>query len=61
MEFEQIITLITTVGFPIAVCIWLLIANRNQEQAHAAEIDKLRTALENNTLVIQKLIDKLGE
>lgn len=52
MTMETIITAISTVGFPIVMCVMLFIENRKQAEA-------TRTAIENNTLTIQKLVDKL--
>lgn len=59
MGVQDITSIISTVGFPIAVCLicfWYI--NKMQEQ-HKAETDKLAEALNNNTLVMQKLIDNL--
>lgn len=59
MDVQTVTTIISTVGFPIAVCLvcfWYI--NKMQEQ-HKAETDKLAEALNNNTLVMQKLIDNL--
>lgn len=59
MDVQTVTTIISTVGFPIAVCLvcfWYI--NKQQEQ-HKAETDKLAEALNNNTLVMQKLVDKL--
>lgn len=52
MELEDIVQVISTVGFPIVCCVALgyFIVN---------ELKELRTAINNNTLVIQKLLDKL--
>lgn len=61
MDVQAITNIITTVGFPIAVCLlcfWYI--NKMQEQ-HKAETDKLAEALNNNTLVMQQLVDKLGQ
>ena len=49
MEIETIISAITTVGFPIVMCVWLYITQNKQ-------IVELRKTIENNTLVIQELI-----
>lgn len=60
MGVNDAMNIITNVGFPIAVCLicfWYI--NKMQEQ-HKAETDKLAEALNNNTLVIQQLIDKLN-
>ena len=59
MDVQVITSIITNVGFPIAVCLicfWYI--NKMQEQ-HRAETDKLAEALNNNTLVMQKLINNL--
>lgn len=61
MDVQSVTNIITTVGFPIAVCLlcfWYI--NKMQEQ-HKAETDKLAEALNNNTLVMQQLVDKLGQ
>ena len=60
MDINAVTTLITSVGFPIAVCLvcfWYI--NKMQEQ-HKEETKQLAGALNNNTLVMQKLVDKLG-
>lgn len=59
MDVQTVTNIITTVGFPIAVCLicfWYI--NKMQEQ-HREETHKLAEALNNNTLVMQKLIDNL--
>ncbi len=59
MTFSDILTLIGSYCFPIVMCIaffWKL--NKDQE-AHKEEIDKLSAALNNNTLVLQQILDKL--
>ena len=58
MDWTQIINLISSVGFPIVACIALFMYVKESSAAHKAEIDELRKAIENNTLVIQKLVDK---
>ena len=61
MDVQNITTVITTVGFPIAVCLILFwYINKIQEQ-HKAETDKLAEALNNNTLVMQQLVGKLSQ
>ena len=80
---QDILTIIQTVGFPIAVAIAMFVMLQNEQKAHREETEKLnetitdlkitfnsaitdqeRTiteAINNNTLVIQKLLDKLEE
>lgn len=60
MDVSAIVTLITNVGFPIAcTCALFYFWNKEREQ-HAEETNELKDAINNNTLVMQKLIDKLG-
>lgn len=59
MTVEQITQLISSLGFPIIVCgclFWYII---NKDRTHTEEVTKLTDAVNNNTLVMQKLLDKL--
>ena len=80
---EQVITLIQTVGFPIACAVAMFLMLNNEQKAHKEESQQITatitdlkisfqdsinqqktdmvTAVNNNTLALQKLIDKLGE
>ena len=55
--------IIQSVGFPIVACYALWKSNEKSNEAHKAEVDELRTAIENNTKVMVKLCErlKLGE
>lgn len=60
MEISDIVTLITNVGFPIAcTCALFYFLNKEREQ-HRVETAELKDAINNNTIVMQRLIDKLG-
>lgn len=60
MELIQEITnLISNVGFPIAMSLILIKNNNNSEKEHKEETTKLTEAINNNTLVLQKVVDKL--
>ena len=78
---QDILTIIQSVGFPIAVAIAMFVMLQNEQKAHREESEKLTQtitdlkitfnsaitdqersiteAINNNTLVIQKLLDKL--
>ena len=78
---DQVITLIQTVGFPIACAVAMFIMLNNEQKSHKEESQQITatitdlkisfqdslnqqksdmvTALNNNTLALQKLIDKL--
>ena len=72
MDTNVILTAIGTVGFPIVACCamayFFAVTNKNyrddlkeQNQQHKEETKNLVDAINNNTLVIQRLIDKLDK
>lgn len=59
MDVDTITTLISSLGFPIVVCValgWYIVYRDKQTNA---EMESLKETIENNTLVIQKLTDKI--
>lgn len=80
---QDFLTIIQSVGFPIAVAIAMFVMLQNEQKAHREETEKLNEtitdlkitfnasitdqersiteAINNNTLVIQKLLDKLED
>ena len=71
MTINDIITIITTVGFPIVACGamgWYVkyISDRHSgevqqlNEQHQEEMKQVTEALNNNTLALQKLCDKIG-
>lgn len=60
MDFATIISAVSAVGFPIVMCVLLFWYIKNQDDAHKEESNKFTEALNRNTLVLQKLCDKLG-
>lgn len=61
MDISMIYDLISNVGFPIAVCAYLLYNQNKERDAHKEETMGFVTAINNNTDVIRKLTDKLDE
>ena len=57
--FEQLVQLIGSVGFPIVACIVMGWYVNKQTEAHKEETDKLRESLDNNTLVLTRILDRL--
>lgn len=57
MEFEQIISLIGNYAFPICCCIYLFWSSSKERESHKEEMDKVTTALNNNTLALTELKD----
>lgn len=71
MDTNAIVTLIGSLGFPIVACLgmaWYVkyqMDNYSKQvkelrDEHNKEIDKVTEALNNNTLAIQRLCDKMG-
>lgn len=70
MTPNDVIQMVTTVGFPIAMCLILAWYVKTRDEAHTEQINRItemhkeeaRTmteALQNNTLTVQKLVDIL--
>ena len=59
MEFNVVLQAISTVGFPIAMCVLLLWYVKEQGDSHKEESQKFTEALNKNTLVLQKICDRL--
>lgn len=70
-EINTITQVITSVGFPIAMCCamgWYVkyISDRHSAEIqqlnkqHQEEMEQVTEALNNNTLALQKLCDKIG-
>lgn len=61
MDATNVVSIISTVGFPIAMCLLMGWYIKEQQKLHKEEIDKMSDAVNNNTLVVQKLLDKFDE
>lgn len=60
MDIGSITQIISTVGFPITMCVALLWYIKDLTDKHKQETEQFTQALNNNTLVLQKLCDTLG-
>lgn len=61
MEMTEIITAITTVGFPIVAygaLFWYILT---KDKAHADETKAMTEAINNNTIALQRLLDEFGK
>lgn len=56
---NDLATLISTLGFPVAMCLIMCYYINKINDAHKEETGKFAEALNNNTIVLQKLCDKL--
>lgn len=56
---DNILQAISTVGFPIALTLILLWYIYDSSNKHKEEIGKMSEALNNNTLALTKLLDRM--
>ena len=55
MDANGLISLISNVGFPVAVCIALFYYMEKQNERHQNETDKLNETVQSNTKVLTEL------
>lgn len=56
MDFQSIVSAISTVGFPAIVCIILIYINWKQQERHQNEMQTMTEAINNNTVALKELI-----
>lgn len=56
---NDIVNAISTVGFPIVVCIIMIYLNEKQSLRHKEEVEKMTLALNNNTVAIQQILEHM--
>lgn len=72
MDIKVILDAVSVVGFPIVMCLVFMyyvkyLTDKNSEQIdriteqHREETKELTKAVENNTLVVTQLLDRLGK
>lgn len=55
MDYNTIVQTVSSVGFPIVMCLMLYNQMLKTEDVHKQEIAELRKAIENNTLALNNL------
>lgn len=60
MEPETVVSLITNMGFPIACVVALFWYLNKERDEHKAETQRLADAINNNTIVMEKVLTKIG-
>lgn len=61
MDISTILQVISSVGFPIAMCLIMCWYINKSEERHRDEVGELRKAIDNNTAVVTELITRLEE
>lgn len=55
MDINAIVSLVSNVGFPVAVCIALFFYMEKQNERHQQETDRLNETVQSNTKVLTEL------
>ena len=72
MEMQDIISIVQSLGFPIACVIAMFVMWQSEVKSHKEEMENMRKTMEEqskattealnaNTTVLQRILDKLGE
>lgn len=59
MDANAVTTIISNLGFPICVAVYMIHTNQKQAQAHKEEVSKMTEAINELKLAITSLIDKI--
>ena len=59
-NIDIVLNAITTVGFPIVMCVILLWYIYKSQKNHKEEVTRLTEAIQNNTVVMEKILTKIG-
>jgi hypothetical protein len=57
MDVNAVTSIIGSLGFPIFACVAMFWYLNKERESHAEEIDILRTSLDKNTEILEKLKD----
>mgnify|MGYP000010874151 FL=1 len=59
MDVTAITQIVSTLGFPIAMCIYLLYRDGKRDEAHKEEMTKMTEAINNNTIALTQLAERM--
>lgn len=60
MDINTVSTIIGSLGFPIAACIYMAYVNAKQTEAHKEEMSKMTEAVNELKIAITSLVDKIN-
>lgn len=61
MDANILMTLVSSLGFPVVACMACAWYINKQSDRHREEIDKITEAVNNNTLALTRLVERLGD
>lgn len=56
---EDIVQIISNVGFPIFACVMMFVSLDREREAHKSESENMVNAINNNTVVLTKLLERM--
>lgn len=61
MDYNTVLQMVSTIGFPIAMCIYLLFYIKSFDEKYCQQLNNMAKAIENNTLAITKLMGMIDD
>lgn len=61
MDVTLIERLVASIGFPILMCLLMYKHSIDSAKLHKEEVDRLSKCVENNTLALERLVEKVGD
>lgn len=61
MDLSSIATIISNLGFPITCVIVMFYFLQKEQNSHKEETQKLTEAINNNTIVMERVLERLDE
>lgn len=61
MDYALLLQAIGSVGFPIVMCLIVFVYTQKADQVHDEEIRRLMGVISENTMAINRMIDRLSE
>lgn len=59
MDVTAITQIVSTLGFPIVMCIYLLYRDGKRDESHKEEMAKMTEAINNNTIALTQLTERM--
>lgn len=61
MDANTLTTIISNLGFPVVVCIYMIYVNQKQAEAHKEEVSKMTQAITDLKIAVTALVEKLTD
>lgn len=61
MDANTLTTIISNLGFPVVVCIYMIYVNQKQAEAHKEEVSKMTQAITDLKIAVTSLVEKLTD